>query len=30
MAVYVLGGSTRVGHSRYIRAFVHVDHARSL
>ena len=30
MAVEVVGGSTRVGHSICIRAFVHVGHTRSL
>ena len=30
VAVEVVGGSTRVGHSRCIRAFVHVGHTRSL
>ena len=30
VAVEVVGGSTRVGHSICIRAFVHVGHTRSL
>ena len=30
MAVEVVGGSARVGHSMYIRALVHVGHTRSL
>ena len=30
MAVEVVGGSTRMGHSICIRALVHVGHTRSL
>ena len=30
VAVEVVGGSARVGHSMYIRALVHVGHTRSL